>query len=166
MTPATRPYGGYDFTSDLIRPLGHDHPQTVEQVIARGYLAVPDGDPMTSLISDRRHTSWLGLDDLITQVRGRFAIYQRNMYELDQSVCEAHSALFRQVAEQGCPANQKQKYSADKQTQKLYEQKREERVNLWKDISRLRLEMPEAAQLYLAAYRKQYFLNSAQGDAQ
>jgi len=155
----------YDFTSDLIRPRGHDHPQTVEQVITRGYLSVPYGDPMTALISDRRHTSWLGLDDLISQVRGRFAIYGRNMYELDQSVCEAHSALLRQVSEQGCPANEKQKYAADKMTQKLYEQKRAERLGLWQDISKLRLALPEVAQQYLGAYRKEYLLNSFQGDA-
>lgn len=159
-------YAMYDFSSDLFRSKGFERPQSVEQIIARGYLSVPGSDPTTAIISDRRNTTWAGLDDLISQVRGRFDLYARNMYELEQSICETDNALFRQVAEQGCPANQKQKYSATKMTQKLYEQKREERLALWQDISRLKLAMPEAAQNYLAAYRKSYLLDSVRGDGQ
>jgi hypothetical protein len=52
-----------------------------------------------------------------------------------------------------------------KQTQKLYEQQRDERTTLWKDVSTLKLALPETAQNYLAAYRKAAILKENQGDA-
>src|SRR3989304_4958061 len=42
-----------------------DHPQTVEQIIAHGYFSAPAGEPETVLLSDKKATSWLGLDDII-----------------------------------------------------------------------------------------------------
>ena len=144
---------------------GLREPQTVEQIIARGYFAVPYADPTTALIGDRKHTSWLGLDDMIRQIHGRLEIYRQNMDELDQSVCEADNAVFRQEADQGCPADARQRYSANKLIQTIYEQKRAERVNLWRDVSRVRTELPEAAQQYLSSYRKLSILSDIQGES-
>jgi hypothetical protein len=137
---------------------------TVEQIIADGYLTVPGGDPETALITDRRSTSWLGLDDLIGQIRTRHVLYQQNMVELAYSVCEADNAVHRQVGDQGCPADNRQRYAADKRIQDLYEQMRGERVKLWQDVSRLRQTLPESAQSYLAAHRKLTILYSPSGD--
>lgn len=146
-------------------PIQHfDRLQTVEDVIARGYFAVPSGNPVTAIISDRQHTAHLGLDDVITQVRGRLELYQQNIEELDQAVCEANNAVLRQEADQGMPANQRQQYSASKAIMGIYEQKRTERVNLWRDVSRLRLVLPENAERYLTAYRKLAVLNQDPGD--
>jgi len=117
------------------------------------------------MISDKKDTSWLGLDDVIQQIHTRVQIYQRNMYELTLAQCEANNAVFRQEADQGCPANQMQRYSANKLMQKLYEQQREERVNLWRDLSRVRADLPEIVQQYLAAYRKLSILDDLRGDA-
>jgi len=153
----------YDFSSDRSwAPSGQ--PQTVEQIILSGYFAVPGGDAETAIISDKKQTSWLGLEDTIRQVRNRSELYQRNMYELHQGVCEADNAIFRQVAAQGAPPDNRQQYSASKLTQELYEQMRLERVNLWKDVSRLKQFLPEAAQNYLAAYRKVAILEDDKGD--
>ena len=155
----------YDFSSDPDPMKPFRHPQTVEQVISRGYFAVPSGEPETALISDKQHTSWLGLDDVIHQIRQRQVLYQANMDELDQSVCEANNAVFRQVADQGAPADNRQQYAASKMIQDIYEQKRAERVNLWKDVSRLRQFLPESAQQYLSAYRKMKILDDTGDDA-
>jgi len=87
------------------------------------------------------------------------------MYELHQGVCEADNAVFRQVASQGSPADNRQQYSANKLIQGLYEQMRMERVSLWKDVSRLKQSLPEVAQNYLAAYRKVAILEDDKGDA-
>jgi len=64
-----------------IEPL--DRTQTVEQIIAHGYFAVPSTDPVTALIGDKKQTSWLGLDDVLKQVRERRELYQQNGYELE-----------------------------------------------------------------------------------
>jgi len=163
-SPVARSESSYDFTSDWIPQAHPKSPQTVEQIIARGYFAIPDGDPTLAIISDKRHTSWLGLEDVISQIRSRIEIYQGNMEELEESKCEANNALFRQEAEQGCPANQRQRYSASKMIQGLYEQQRAERINLWRDVARVRESLPELAQQYLSSYRKLAILNDLGGE--
>ena len=42
--------------------------------------------------------------------------------------------------------------------------KRGERTSLWKDVSRLRLALPESAQQYLGAYRKMAAFTDVTGD--
>ena len=157
-------YSSYDFSKDLPAWGQIRKPQTVEQIVSSGYFSIPDADSETAIISDKKQTSWLGLEDTIRQVRNRHDLYNCNMYELHQGVCEADNAVFRQVASQGCPADNRQQYSVSKLTQELYEQMRLERVSLWKDISRLKQSLPEVAQNYLAAYRKVAILEDIGGD--
>jgi len=153
------------------QPLPRGHPglapdglQTVEQIIQHGYLAVPQADPIAAILSDKQHTSWLGLDDLILQSRDRLQIYQQNVQEIEQGKCEAWNSLFRLEADQGHPANDRQHYAADKRLQDLYDEQRSERVTLWRDLSRLRLAVPEIAQQYLSAHRTIAALNMHGGD--
>ena len=161
--PLSHSYAGYDFSSEHAWAPSRG-PQTVEQIVSSGYFAVPGGEAETAIISDKKQTSWLGLEDTIRQVRNRYELYHRNMYELHQGVCEADNAIFRQVAAQGAPADNRQQYSATKLTQELYEQMRLERVRLWQDVSRLKQTLPETAQNYLAAYRKVAILEDDGGD--
>jgi len=147
--------GAYNFTSDLNLPRKYLRGQTVEQIISHGYLAIPKSDPETALISDKRHTSWLGLDDLIGQVQQRRKLYQKNIYELELAKCYALNAQFSMVADRGnVPADSREIYSLNKRLQELYQQQRDERVRLWQDVSKLRQAVPESAQQYLASYRK------------
>lgn len=134
---------------------------SIESLLASGYLAMPDRDPITAPIHDKQQVSRLGLDDVIDQIRQRIALYQQNSHEIESAVCEAGNSVHRQVAQQGRPADNRQQYSAHKQVQKLYEQKRLERVNLWRDVSRLRLALPENVQSYLAATRKLSVLDAS-----
>jgi len=156
---------GYDFASDLSPNRIFGGGQTVEQIVAYGYFAVPNANPITSIISDKAHTAKIGLDDVIHQIRQRYDIYEQNVYELNQAMCEVNNGLFRQMADHGMlVANQRQQYSVTKQIQKLYEQQRQERTDLWRDVSRLKLGLPETAQNYLAAYRKAAILKENPGD--
>ena len=158
------PAASYDFTSDLVEGPRYPVPQTVEQVIRRGYLAIPESEPETALISDKKHTSGLGLDDVISQVRRRYEVYHQNMYELEWSKCEAINCLYRHEGYHG-PTDGKIEYSVSKRMNELYMEQRAERVNLWRDVSRLRLQLPETAQQYLSAYRKVSILEEDKGDA-
>jgi hypothetical protein len=158
-------YASYDFSSEQRTWSRTNEPQTVEQVIASGYFAVPPGEPETALISDKKQTSWLGLDDVIGQIRDRYEIYQRNIFELEQAKCEAANSMHRIEADRGSmPANSRERYSVDKGIQDLYQQQRDERVNLWRDVSRIRITLPETAQNYLAAHRKVAILEDSGGD--
>ena len=154
----------YDLTSDLAQSHSYWRPQTVEQVIRRGYLSVPQSEPEIALISDRKHTAGLGLDDVISQIRRRYEIYERNIYDLELAKCEAINCLYRHEGYHG-PTDSKVEYSVSKRMNDLYMEQRAERVNLWRDVSRLRLELPENAQQYLSAYRKVSILQDDQGDA-
>ena len=155
----------YDFSSDLVSPGRHYPHQTVDQIVRRGYLSVPRGDPTTALISDRKHTAWLGLDDLISQVRNRYELYEWNIYEMKLAECSAVNSLLGIVADRGgMPAASREVSEVQKQLQKVYQEEREERVNLWRDVSRLRLSLAEVAQQYLSAYRKVYLLEAGKGD--
>ena len=157
------PVAVYDFTSDLSGKRAWPRLQTVEDVIRSGYLSVPPAEPETALISDRGHTAWLGLDDVISQIRHRYQVCQMNLYEIETSKCSAVNSLYKHEALHG-PANSKVEYSVSKRLDKLYQEQREERTNLWRDVSKLRLLLPENAQNYLGATRKLSLLEEPRGD--
>ena len=160
---SSRAPSAYDFSSDLTGRSGFAHAPTVEQIIASGYLAIPKGDPVAAIMSDKKHTSWLGLDDVIGQIRNRYEVYEKNMYEIELAKCSAINTVYTHEAWHG-PTNSRVEYSLGKRLDKLYKDQREERTNLWRDISRLRLLLPENAQNYLTAYRKLSILEDSEGD--
>jgi len=138
--------------------------QTVEDVIAHGYLAVPSSEPVGAILTDRRHTAWLGLDDAISQIRVRYEIYEQNQRGLLYATASATNALHTWKAERGWPSD-RQLDNLQKTLQNLYAQEREERVSLWRDVARVRAELPEAAQAYLTAHRKLQLLDRGGGEA-
>jgi hypothetical protein len=76
-----------------------DRTQTVEQVIARGYFAVPPStDQAEAIITDKRHTSRLGLDDVIGQIRRRYTIYEQNTEQIERSKCAAINGIYQHEA--------------------------------------------------------------------
>jgi hypothetical protein len=166
--PAGRPERAptvYDFASPDAPFCPVERRQTVEEIIQHGYLSVPPSDPTTAIITDKAHTSWLGLDDVISQVRRRYEIHERILYQIEMSKSSAVNAIYQHEAYRGPgSADSKQHYAKHKEIQKLYEQQREEQVNLWKDVSRLRTLLPENAQAYLANHRKLAILRSEPGD--
>ena len=157
------PIGTYDFSSDLVGRARFNRYPTVEQIVANGYFAASKNDPIEAIISDRRQTAWLGLDDIIGQIRHRYQVYQRNIYEIEISKCAAINSFYTHEAWHG-PSYSRVEYSMNKRLDKLYMNQREERINLWRDVSRLRLLLPEKAQEYLTAYRKVSILEDEKGD--
>lgn len=168
----TNAYGGiqapYNFSSDGRLEQRLVSTMTVEDVVARGYLAVPPGEPVTAIITDRAVTSHLGLDDIISQIRKRYEIYHHNLYEIELGKCAAINVVYHHEAYRGGPgtSDSRQHYAKHKALGELYEEQRKERADLWRDVSRLRLALPETAQQYLTAYRKLAILESVGGDAQ
>lgn len=157
------PAVGYDFTSDLVAKKSGFVPQTVEDVVRNGYFSIPKSDSETAIISDKKSTSWLGLDDIINQIRNRYEVYNNNIYEIEVSKCSAINGFYQSEAWHG-PSDSKLEYSINKRMDRLYQAQRDERMNLWRDISRIKLLLPEKAQEYLAAYRKVSILNDETGD--
>jgi hypothetical protein len=148
------------FNSDPVRK-DDEGPQTVEQVISQGYFAVPKMAPELAGIHDRRSTSWMGLDDIIGQVRKREEVYRKNMLELEWGKCYA----FNELARGGWPASADQMTLYNKRLQELGAEQRAERVSAWRDISSIRQLFPENMQGYLSAVRKVDILDDDGGDA-
>lgn len=138
--------------------------QTVEDVIARGYLVAQHDEPAAAILTDRRDTAWLGLDDAITQIRARYEIYEQNKRDILYASASATNALHTWKAERGWPSD-RQLDNLQRTLQNLYAQEREERVSLWRDVARIRAELPEAAQVYLTAQRKLQLLDAPRGGA-
>lgn len=156
---------GYDFTSDLVPKSRRPRGLTVEDIVSNGYFPIPKVEPETALLSDRKHTSGLGLGDIISQVRQRYEIYERNIYQIELGKCDTISSqLAVEASRGGVCMSSKEAYSLNKNLQELYAQQRDERVRLWQDISRLKQALSEQAQQYLAAYRKVSILEDDNGD--
>ena len=152
-----RPAKGSDITTpeSVIGPA-----PTMEEIIQKGYLAIPQSEPETALISDRHWTAKIGLDDVIGQVRRRYEIFEHNLQQIEVGKCYAISSLFEQEAYRGgMPASGKEVDAMNQNLQEFYRQERDERVKLWRDVSRLRQVLPENAQSYLGAHRKLSILN-------
>jgi hypothetical protein len=147
--------------SDSTPVVGIDEgPQTVEQLIEQGYFAVPAYDPDTAILHDKKHTSWLALDDVLGQIHHRYEIYRRNMLDLEWAQCYA----FTELARGGWPASEEQHALYQRRRQELKAEQRAERVTFWRDVSRLRERLPESAQQYLSAFRKIELLDDIGGD--
>ena len=157
---------GYDFTSDIIGPKrSWPRQPTVEDIISRGYFAAPKSDMETAIITDKKHTSKLGLDDVISQVRDRYQIYEKNMYQIELGKCYAMNSIFSVEADRGgVSMSSREAYSLSKSLREFYEQQRDERKSLWADVSKLKLLLPEQAQSYLSSYRKLAILDGLEGD--
>jgi len=167
-TPRSSYFGrttGYDFTSDIVPNSSRPRGPTVEDIINTGYFPIPKAEPETAILSDKKHTSSLGLGGIINQVRQRYEIYDRNIYQIELGKCYTISSqLAVESSRVGVYMSSREAYSLNKSLRELYEQQRDERVRLWQDISRLKQSLPEQAQQYLAAYRKVSILDDDRGD--
>ena len=102
-----------------------DGPQTVEQILRHGFMNLPEGDSVTAMLEDKRHTSWLGLDDLLGQIHERDRIFQENSEDILWAECYA----FNDLARQGWPAEPKQWELYQKRLSDLGAQQRMERIS-------------------------------------
>ena len=157
---------GYDFTSDMVPKTQWPRQPTVEDIIQHGYFAIPIAELETAIITDKKHTSKLGLDDVISQVRDRYQIYERNIYQIELGKCYALNSIFSVEADRGgVSMGSREAYSLSKSLREFYEQQRDERCRLWSDVSKLKLLLPEQAQNYLSSYRKVSILeDDSKGD--
>jgi hypothetical protein len=157
-----RPYWRARSAPSTPKPLAEidDGPQTVEDLVRDGFFAVPDHEPETAVLYDRRHTSWMALDDVLTQIKNREEIYKKNMNEIAWSQCYA----FNELARNAHPANEEAYAVYERRMQDLRAEQRAERTMFWRDVSRIRERLPESAQQYLSAFRKLQILDDDTGD--
>jgi len=142
------------FSSGRSKPLSFSEPQlSVDQIISDGYLMIPMADPVTAMLFDKQHATWLGVDDAVAQVSRRHDLYKQHLREILQHEADTLSAMlaFPKIRELVAPEIYQ---SVQKQLQDLSKQRREERTNFWRDVSRLRAGVPELLENYLVSHRK------------
>lgn len=158
--------GGYSLTSNIVPKDTWPKPATVEDIVQKGYFAIPNSIPETAIISDKNHTARLGLGDIIAQIRDRYEIYEKNMYQIEMSKCYAVSSQMAvESARGGVRTSSREAYGLTKNIGELYLQQCQERRGLWADISKLKQTLPEQAQSYLSSYRKLSILEDVAGEA-
>jgi len=136
--------------------------QSINEIIKDGELALQKTEPTLALLTDRQHTTWLGLDDLIDQLRSRFTLHRQTLAGIEYAKVAATNEFYALGLQNG-PPDVPQVFALHDRLQSFYQEGREEKVRFWRDVSRLRQVMPEAVQLYLSAYRKAAILR---GDPQ
>lgn len=152
---------------DSTSAAGDDTPspsESIDSIVARGSFPVPAADPIEALLGDRRQTAHLTLDDAIAQIRSRYEVYYRNLYEIENAKCEARRQLVTWFDMPNI-VNADVRENLHKIFQDLYHQQRDERIHLWRDVSRLRSQLPEAIREYLSSVRRASILESGPGDA-
>ena len=109
---------------------------------------VPD-----NLFADKKRTCYLGLEDIISQIRKRYDIYESNVRVLEYSKIKLSENFYQWPQIHGFwPPGQKEMFSD--QMNRLYQKQLDEKVSLWKDISKLKLMLPESLNDYLSIKRK------------
>ena len=126
---------------------------TLDRIVSDGRLPIPRADPAEAMLIDRQRTQHLGLDDAITQLQWRCDLYRQHMDELQQAeltILNAH----RTWADLWGIVDDRRDPELRRELDGVEQQRREERLSLWRDLSRLRQAVPDWAERYLSAYRK------------
>ena len=125
---------------------------TVDDLVTDRRLPRRRIDPALASLADRRQTAWMGLDDLIPQARARADLYRQHLIELDYEEIAIRNASRRCPRPIGWEPHEDPEVLRDLQA--IDDQRRRERVDFWRDMSRIRLMMPESASAYLGASRR------------
>lgn len=135
----------------------------LDGIVQRGYFSAPQTDPVMAMITDRRDSLSMGLDDAIQQLRSRYDIYRLHMYDLELAKLSAINSFHTwHMESQHLPPEQRQ--AMHQMLHDLYTDQRTERAAFWRDASRIRQAMPQWVQDYLGALRKTQILDDNQGD--
>ena len=140
-----------------------DGVQSVRQIIKDGYVAVRPRDPVQAILGDKKDTTWMGLDDAIHQIRDRCEAYRLNVEGLVQNELDLRNSSRRCDRRPGWEPEDDPEILQSLQA--IDERQRQERLSLWRDISRLRSAVPEAAREYLSACRRIDILEDNGGDS-
>lgn len=110
------------------------------------------------IFADKRKTSYLALEDIVTQIRRRYQIYDSNIRVLEYSKIKLREHFYQ------CPQQlgfwqPGQKEMLTEQMNQLYQKQLDEKVSLWKDVSKLKLMLPQSLNDYLTIKRKSDIYN-------
>lgn len=127
--------------------------QSIDALIGQGEVAVTAADPVTAMLGDRLHANWLAVDDTIVQIHRRYEIYEQHVRQIEQSRLSTLNLMhsFPKLFDRVSPSDYQ---VIHRMLSEIDLQRRAERLDLWRDVSRLRQTLPELTQSYLSGVRK------------
>lgn len=135
---------------------------SVDDLVRTGDLKHLNIYDQNDLFADRRKTSYLALDNIVTQIRRRYEIYDSNIRVLEYSKIKLTEHFYQWPQQFGFwPPGQREMLS--EQMNQLYQKQLDEKVSLWKDVSKLKLMLPQSLNDYLAIKRKSDIYNGGEG---
>jgi hypothetical protein len=137
---------------------------SLERILSDGRLSVPRAEPAEAMLIDRQRTQQLGLDDVITQIQWRYDLYRQHMDELQQTELTVLNAHHTWHDPWGI-VDDRRDPELRRELDSVEQQRRAERLSLWRDLSRLRQAVPDWAERYLSAYRKVQLVKDGGGYA-
>ncbi|AQT68732.1 hypothetical protein STSP2_01904 [Anaerohalosphaera lusitana] len=113
----------------------------------------PSENSEENIFADKQKTSYLALENIVAQIRKRYEIYDSNIRVLEYSKIKLKEHFYQWPQQLGLwPPGHKEMLS--EQMNQLYQKQLDEKVSLWKDVSKLKLMLPQSLNDYLSIKRK------------
>ncbi|MCG2661322.1 MAG: hypothetical protein L6437_13880 [Kiritimatiellae bacterium] len=131
---------------------------------SRPYLN-KDLDPITGMFKEKAHFGRAVIEDVITDMALRYKMMNRAILTLDYQICAVDSEIMELPNFQiGFSKDlDKLKTALEKTVMDMDQQKHEERIAGWKDITRLKTDLLEVLKDYVATQASASFLNNTGG---
>ena len=131
---------------------------SVDELLSESPAPASQLDPVAGFLSERKLITHLGLTDTLSQIHERVGLYLLHKNEIEQDELATLNDIHSFPAINGY-IHPETYQEIQKRVQRLGEQKRRERLDFWRDLSRLRQSVPEVLDSYLDSCRKMRILN-------
>jgi hypothetical protein len=124
-----------------------------------------DLDPITGMFKEKAHFGRAVIEDVIADMTLRYEMMNRAILTLDYQICAVDSEIMQLPYFQiGLNKDlDRIRTTLEAKAMDFEQQKMEERVASWKDITRLKTDLLEVLKDYVATQASSSFLNSAEG---
>ena len=125
-----------------------------------------DMDPITGMFKEKAHFGRAVIEDVIADMALRYEMMNRAILTLDYQICAVDSELM-QIPYFQIGVNKdidRLRTTLEAKAMDFEQQKMEERVASWKDITRLKTNLLEVLKDYVATQASASFLNPAGGE--
>ena len=125
-----------------------------------------DLDPITGMFSQKTHFGRAVIEDVIADMALRYEMMNRAILTLDYQICAVDSEIM-QLPYFQIGVNKdldRLKTTLEAKTMDFEQQKMEERVSSWKDITRLKTDLFEVLKDHAGTQASSAFLNGAGGE--
>jgi len=114
-------------------------------------------DPLARFLSGKRRSLNKTIEDIVTLIKEREKIRDRNINQIDKDICEVHTRMLNLPEQryQLNPDTQKMYHTLQQQVMRSYGEQRAEEISCWRDVTRLKSDLRESLKELEQERRKQ-----------